>query len=266
MNKTEKARAGMLAGLDAGKAQAATDRRLAADADRARETAHMKLADILGRAGAMDTRKPSDADVEAVAESIDALGLLEPIVTDRAGVLLAGKTRLLALRRLAMKDPDRWAFAPVRKMPFFAEEDPARALACEVAENEKRRDYTTAEIKALADRLRKAGFKDTKGRPRKGTKALAPALGAVVGKSRRQLLRILAPEKTAPEAQAINAPYVAFTEAAARLARALRAFNSAAAMTDARKLAPDERRALRDAAALAETLTKMKGKPCRTAA
>ncbi len=69
--------------------------------------------------------------------------------------------------------------------------DPARALAVEVAENEQRRDYTAAEVRALAERMRGTGFRATPGRPRKGTRALLPTLGAVVGKSKRQLLRIL---------------------------------------------------------------------------
>ena len=42
-----------------------------------------------------------------------------------AAGLLAGKTRLVAVRCLAAKDPDRWARVPVRRMDFEA--GPARA-------------------------------------------------------------------------------------------------------------------------------------------
>jgi len=188
---TNKAALGMLAGIESGKTQALTDARLEAENLQAREVAFMRLDDILGRVGSLDTRQPTPEDVDALADSVNALGLLEPLVVDSFGRLLAGKTRLLALRRLKLKDPDRWERVPVRKMPFDADEDRARALAVEVAENEQRRDYTNKEIKALAARLQAAGFRATAGRPRKGEKALLPALGAVVGKSKRALLYAL---------------------------------------------------------------------------
>jgi len=37
-------------------------------------------------------------------------------------------------------------------------------------ENEQRRDYTPAELKALAELLKKAGYKASKGRPAAGEK------------------------------------------------------------------------------------------------
>jgi hypothetical protein len=242
--------AGMLAGVQAGHAQARMDKRLAADIARAGEVAWMTLEAVQGRLGGMDTRDPTPADLEALTESIDALGLLEPLVLDKFGRLLAGKTRLLALRRLAAKDPDRWKLVPVRRMDFSAADDPARALAVEVAENEQRRDYTAAEVRALAERLQGAGFKATAGRPRKGSRALLPALGAVVGKSKRQLLRILD-----PDAGGDGAPQpVTMPEACARLRRALLAFDRAAGDVALDTMKPNERRAVRDAAALAVLL------------
>ena len=123
----------------------------------------------------------------------------------------------------------------------------------EVAENEQRRDYTPAEVRALAERLRGAGFRATAGRPRKGTKALLPALGAVVGKSKRQLLRILAPDAAGdPDPQPAT-----MAAACARLRRAVVAFNRAAAYADAKTMTPNERRAVVDAAALAELLDRI---------
>jgi ParB family chromosome partitioning protein len=55
-------------------------------------------------------------------------------------------------------------------LPFNADEDPELALQIEVAENEQRRDYTSAEVRAIADRLRESGYVDVKGRPKKGKK------------------------------------------------------------------------------------------------
>jgi ParB family chromosome partitioning protein len=206
---------------------------------------------VLDRLDGIDTREPMPESVEALAQSIDALGLLEPLVVDKVGRLLAGKTRLLALRQLARDAPERWAKVPVRRMDFDADADPARALAVEVAENEQRRDYTAAEVRALAERLTAAGFKATAGRPRKGTKALLPALGAVVGKSKRTLLRWLD-----PDAEGETVPPVTFSQAAARLRRALGAF---ARDTDLAHLPAAHRRLVKDAAALADLLAEAEG-------
>ena len=251
--RTEKAAAGMLAGVQAGRAQARLDKRLAADAARARDVDMMPLADVQGRLGGLDTREPTAEALDALTESIDALGLVEPLAVDKLGRLLAGKTRLLALRRLAAKDPDRWGKVPVRRMDFDADADPARALAVEVAENEQRRDYTPAEVRALAERLRGAGFRATAGRPRKGTRALLPALGAVVGKSKRTLLRILD-----PDAGGDGKPQpVTMADACARLRRALGAFDRVAGDVALSTMKTNERRVVRDAAALAELLDRI---------
>jgi len=247
--KQNRARAGMLAGVTAGHAQARIDKRLAADAERAGEVALMPLDKVLGRP-AGDTRALDDEHLEALAESINALGLIEPLPVDRLGCLLCGAHRLLALRRLAVKDPERWRLVPVRRMDFIAQDEPARALAVEVAENEKRRDYKPAEVCALAERLQAVGFRATPGRPRKGTKALLPALGCIVGKGKRQLMRILHPEpaKTKPDA---------WTVALERLGHALTAFERAAAVVPRAKLTPGDRRAVNDAAKLQAVIERM---------
>ena len=252
--KQDKARAGMLAGVEAGHLQARQDKRLAADALHAGDVAMMPLEAVLGRVGGLDTRDPTPDALDTMAASLDALGLVEPLAVDKVGRLLAGKTRLIALRRLAAKDPDRWGKVPVRRMDFDAEADPARALAVEVAENEQRRDYTAAEVRGLAERLRGAGFRATAGRPRKGTRALLPALGAIVGKSKRQLLRILDPDAGG---DADRPQPVTMADACARLCRALGAFDRAAGEVALSTMKPNERRAVRDAAALAELLARI---------
>ena len=235
--KPNTAAAGLLAGLQSGKAQSVTDARMGHKTKAARDVAVMPLDDVLGRVGGIDTRRPEPEALDALEQSLEALGLLEPLVVDKAGRLLAGKTRLMALRRLKAKNPERWALVPVRRMDFDAEAEPARALAVEVAENEQRTPYTAAEVKTLAERLRAAGFRATAGRPRKGEKALLPALGAVVGKSKRSLLYILG-DKT-PETKTVQD--CTFSDVTKRLRRDVRAFMQKAVIMDLRKVSKAER-------------------------
>lgn len=149
-----------------------------------------------------DTRTLRLQHVNALAESIAILGLLEPLVVDSRHRLLAGGHRLAAIRYLKDQHPEAYAQQfpddqiPVRILAFDAEEDPDRALQCEVAENEHRRDYTPTEVRALADRLRFYGYHDQRGRPQKGEKALGPALEVIIGKHRRTVQRYLQTEET----------------------------------------------------------------------
>jgi ParB family chromosome partitioning protein len=80
-------------------------------------------------------------------------------------------------------------------MPFDADKDPEQALQVEISENEKRRDYTPNEVRALAERLRAAGYVDSPGRPSLGEKRLRPALEVIIGKSLRSVRRYLTEEK-----------------------------------------------------------------------
>lgn len=143
------------------------------------------------------TRKLRQSHVIALAESMALLGLLEPIVVDRGGKLLAGGHRLAAIKWLKDSNPTAYSEhfpgerVPVRMMAFDAQVDTERALAVEIAENEHRRDYTPAEVRMLAARLRAAGYFDLKGRPAKGQKALRPALGVIVGKNLSTIRRYL---------------------------------------------------------------------------
>lgn len=144
-----------------------------------------------------DTRPLNPKHVESLAESIAVLGLIEPLVIDSQGRLLAGGHRLAAIQHL--KETQRETYQekfpneliPIRRLPFSADEDPDLALRVEVAENEQRRDYTPAEVRAIADRLRDSGYVDVKGRPKKDQKALMPALAVVVGKHLRTIQRYL---------------------------------------------------------------------------
>jgi ParB family transcriptional regulator, chromosome partitioning protein len=145
----------------------------------------------------IDTRPLDPAHVNQLAESIVILGLLEPLVVDIKGVLLAGAHRKSALSQIRDELPDAFEtqfpaeMIPIRVMPFDAAQDPELALQIEISENEKRRDYTPTEIRALAERLRESGYTDVPGRPAKGEKRLRPAIEVIVGKSLRQVRRIL---------------------------------------------------------------------------
>lgn len=144
-----------------------------------------------------DTRQLNDGHIAALAESIGVLGLLEPLVVDRRHRLLAGGHRLAAIKRLRDTNTEAYQIQfpdeliPVRVMPFDADNDPERALRCEIAENEHRRDYTPAEVRVLADRLLQAGYTYQNHRPRKGEKTLGSALAVVIGKHRRTVSRYL---------------------------------------------------------------------------
>lgn len=150
-----------------------------------------------------DTRSLNESHVLELAESIAVVGLIEPLAIDSKSRLLAGGHRLAAIEWLKANKPDDYAIqfpadqVLVRRFDFDADEDPERALAIEVSENEKRRDYSPSEVKALAERLKVAGYREGRGKPKKGQQALMPALETIVGKSARQLHRYLSDEPPA---------------------------------------------------------------------
>lgn len=155
----------------------------------------LKLNQIKDRAA--DTRPINLTHVAALVESIAVLGLLEPLVVDVRNRLLAGGHRLTAIKALKEQNPPKYQLhfpgdaVQVRVMPFDAEAEPDLALQVEVAENEHRRDYTPTEVKTLAVRLQKQGYKRLKGRPGLGEKSLMQALAFVVNKSKRTVERYL---------------------------------------------------------------------------
>lgn len=100
-------------------------------------------------------------------------------------------------KELAELDLDGWKQAhPDGQVPVLVfDEDAARtknkALLREVAENEKRRSYTGKEVMLLAERLKKAGFDDLKGRPEEDQQSVRAELARILGKSSRQIRRYL---------------------------------------------------------------------------
>ena len=181
-----------------------------------------------------DTRPLNAKHVLDLAESIAVLGLLEPLVIDREGYLLAGGHRLAALRLLGITDDQKRiqdfldasadgtgkeskamaklaqrvgslrsqkqaAHALSKGVPVLVMEvqsaDRKRTLAIEMAENTVRRSYSAEEIKKLAGRLKAEGYKSTVGRPKAGEVSVLNALEAAVGKSKRQIERIIAGDR-----------------------------------------------------------------------
>jgi ParB family chromosome partitioning protein len=156
-----------------------------------------------------NTRDLNPQHVDTLAESIAILGLIEPLAVDKNYILLAGGHRKAAITQLKEQNPSAYKqhFAdgiPVRVMEFDASADPDKALQIEIAENEQRRDYTPAEVRVIANRLREAGYTETVGRPKKGELALKPALSVVVGKSIRQIKRYLTDDEENPASVPIS--------------------------------------------------------------
>jgi ParB family chromosome partitioning protein len=228
MSKKADITAGFREAIAQGKEQAKTDRRLSQQAHAGRAVALLDFAQVRPRDE--DTRPARASHIVALAESIAAAGLVQPPAVDRAHRLVAGLHRLGACHLLLLPKRERRAFAegldqwhedlasrvealpdprhlpeplnagkvPVRVLADLdAEKDPASALAAEAAENTARKQYTPQEIRDLAQRLRAAGYREIVGRPKKGEKALRPALELVLGQSASTVRRILGKKKTA---------------------------------------------------------------------
>ena len=162
-----------------------------------------------------NTRELNRDHVQALCESIAALGLIEPLVTDENNVLLAGGHRFAALSLLRSQDAETFekhfpnGNIPVHRMDFDATKEPDRAIEIEISENEARRDYSPQEAREIAGKLRDMGYKDTPGRPKPGEKRLKPALSIIFGKSIRTVERYLSTdEKTPPNGEVSSEMYI----------------------------------------------------------
>ena len=214
-------------------------------------------------------RLPQD---QLKAAQVVHLGLLEPLVVDRKHRLLAGGHRLAAMKLLVEADLDQrtkaWAslaklawvaddaaplpkeaqatiarlraietrpdrLVPVRIVDVDADKDADKALSIEIAENEKRRDYTKQEVVALSERLKSAGFRMARGKPKVGERALGPALAVIIGKSERQVRRILGGEDIRTDV--LISPKTV-PQALGRLQGAIKALQAAATGSQKRRL------------------------------
>jgi ParB family transcriptional regulator, chromosome partitioning protein len=174
---------------------------LAAEAARAPigQATHLPLEKILLRIE--DTRPINLKHAGDIAESIAAIGLINAIAVDNQGRLLAGGHRRYAITYLLSPEAIAQWFPigiPVRMFDFDATVDPEKALAVEASENERRLNYTPAEVRKLADRLTAQGYRRAAGKPKKGEKALTPALALIFGVSTRTIERHLNPQTPTP--------------------------------------------------------------------
>ncbi|HEY9630513.1 MAG: ParB/RepB/Spo0J family partition protein [Oscillatoriophycideae cyanobacterium NC_groundwater_1537_Pr4_S-0.65um_50_18] len=176
------------------------DQVVAAKSERERmQKTKLPLSQIRSRAA--DTRPLDPQHVANLVESIAALGLIEPLVVDAKGVLLAGGHRLAALQSLKQTNPEIYEQQfpdekiQIHMLAFDADREPERALQVELAENEKRVNYTRDQIERLAERLRSLNYRDVRGRPKEGEKALGPALAVAIGVSTRYVRKVLSGQK-----------------------------------------------------------------------
>lgn len=181
-----------------------------------------------------DTRPVQESHVKELVNSIAALGLIEPLVIDQKGRLLAGAHRLAAISLLKETSPEIYEQhfsgnqVPVRMMPFDADVDQQMALQVELAENEKRVNYSRDQIQQLAERLRALDYRDTKGRPKQGEKALGPALAVAIGVSTRYVRKVLSEQskttaKTPPKNRN-SVPILNKAKSLKRIQKSLQAF------------------------------------------
>lgn len=98
-----------------------------------------------------DNPRKNDKAVDAVAESIQAVGFKNPIITDADGVIIAGHTRLKAARKLGMK-----------VVPVIVADDltPEQAKLYRLADNKtaEAADWDDEKLNAELEELYKAGI------------------------------------------------------------------------------------------------------------
>ncbi|WP_126148394.1 ParB/RepB/Spo0J family partition protein [Synechococcus elongatus] len=154
------------------------------------------LLEEIGDRAQGDTRPLDPEQVETLANSIKDIGLIAPLAVDQSNRLLAGGHRRAALQHLQESNPDRFqelfpTGIPCRRFDFDSASDREQALAIEISENEKRRNYTREEIQAVAAQLQSLGYNQTPGP--KNQLGLVPALATAFGVNRRTIQRALRP-------------------------------------------------------------------------
>lgn len=215
-----------------------------------------------------------------LARSIAALGLIHPLVIDVEDVVIAGSHRYAALVVLATPHADRYTRlvelapaaagiewqadalefpgaerldfyrVPVRVLPLSQREAPDEAWRAEVAENERRRDYSPKEVRALAERLKEQGYKIAAGRYVSGERAL-PVIAALVGKSERQVRRLLSMDLDATPGK-LSRPDGQIAELAKKLGARIEDFKK----KHHREITHPEHRVLADALRIFERLAR----------
>ena len=178
----------------AGRRSAQADLKVEEDNIRRENAARLLSIDMVQPRPATDTRPVDEEHVQAIAESVRAMGLIQPIYLDREFRLIAGAHRLSAFRLLARENPQKWSKIPVVVDPELdALTQPDLALRKEIAENEKRSNLTPTQVKAAAQRLLESdvNFTHRPGRLKKGERALTPFLADTFGVSKRYVRSLL---------------------------------------------------------------------------
>ena len=178
----------------AGRRSAQADLKIEEDNFRRENAARFLPLDMVQPRPAEDTRPVDDDHVQAIAESVRVMGLIQPIYLDREFRLVAGAHRLSAFHLLAKEDPKKWSKIPVVVDPDLdALAQPDLALRKEIVENEKRSNLTPNQVKAAAQRLLEsdANFTRRPGRLKKGQRALTPFLADTFGVSKRYVRSLL---------------------------------------------------------------------------
>lgn len=182
--------------------------------------------------GENETRQLNQEHVEDLAKSISSVGLIHPIVIDQNSTLLAGGHRLAALRLLKEKDSVTFhRLFPRSRVPVQVLDTRGRGKEIDfpfivaIAENEKRRDYSPAEVLILAQKLREMGYMDCRGRPPAGERPLLPALSLLLGKSLRTVRRLMRQAEAEKSSSNRGGPSTR-TQRTAQMKRCLRAIES----------------------------------------
>ena len=114
-------------------------------------------------------------DIDALAKSIEEIGLLHPVVVTREHVLVAGERRLAAARQLGWEEID------VTIVSGFTEA--RERLIAERDENTCRKDFTPSEAVALGESLKPLLRSEAKDRQRDGGKAAGRGRPKQVGET-----------------------------------------------------------------------------------
>ncbi|MDR3359206.1 MAG: ParB N-terminal domain-containing protein [Bifidobacteriaceae bacterium] len=201
-------------------------------------------------------------DLDALAASIDAHGLLQPITITPQGVLVCGARRLAALKLLGHRRTTVWVRSGLS--------DKLGGLIAERDENTARKEYTKVELAALYDELKKEIAADA-ARRREATQFTAQTrnpmshgpgnlpepLDGVHGDSRDQAARMVgAPYKTMEKVLAVQrlaadrsrpaalraqaADALAAIDAGAAVDPLFKALSSAARIGDLARVAADQ--------------------------
>jgi ParB family transcriptional regulator, chromosome partitioning protein len=140
-------------------------------------------------------------DIASLAASMDALGLLQPIVVTSDGKLIAGARRLKAAKQLG------WT-----EIPVFYKDDLDNIVRGEHAENTERKDFTLTEAVAIKRELEplekkaaKGRQQQSKGRGKKGGQVAPSFVGRAADKAakatgkKRRTLEKLRPSSSPPK-------------------------------------------------------------------